>query len=400
MSNNSIWNSWIELTKNGALPLVALTYLLAVWKISETCTTNKCFIESFVIVSIVIMLLLYPMLRYARTVLGLKIKVEKEQVKKSTLKIIDKHFSPRIRAFFGVLERRGVMNLEKLENDIFKNLSLAFIMLERGEALDGHLKYRISNVLEGKAPNEYRRIPSLSTLFRHFMLNEVVTWQEVDNVIPIKIRQGFSIFLVIPSKHAPHLGDLIIGGYRNYVRNIYDKIQNNPDISEEDKQKFREWYSKFNPPINPAILVLFPYQTSIEVILEYLSEGSSEDIKLVFAPKIETILKQTLDVGRIKLAYLFETVGYADKIVNRLIELDRDIKVKINGNPELTLNDFLALSQPYKHLMRAIKLVDPSLFNEVVQYEGYLGELRNLIRDLEITVHGKTLTPDNTTITR
>ncbi|NPB04201.1 MAG: hypothetical protein GXO39_07305 [Thermotogae bacterium] len=312
----------------------------------------------------------------------------KNEIRESTLKLVEKHFSPYLRQFFEVLESEGVMKLRDLEKEIFRNLSLAFIVLERGESLPSNLKYILTNILEGKNPDEYRKT-TISTIFRHFMLNEVPKLPEIERVLPIKISQGFHLFLVIPSKHVLDIEKTIVLGYKSHVNHLYQLIQNHPEIENDEKQKFKEWYNGFNPPTeNPVILILFPYQTSIKTLLEHLSEGDSEDIKEIISPTIENILKQTLGIREIKLAYLFEAAGYNKRIVDKLINLDKRLKIKLGKGQSITLTEFLGLSHPYNRLLTSVQSIDPQLYNEITTNEGPLTNLERLINDLRLAIYG------------
>ena len=312
----------------------------------------------------------------------------KNEIRESTLKLVEKHFSPYLRRFFEVLESEGVMKLRDLEKEIFRNLSLAFIVLERGESLSPDLKYILTNILEGKTPNEYRKT-TISTIFRHFMLNEVPKLPEIERVLPVKISQGFHLFLVVPSKRALDIEEAIVLGYKSYVEHIYRLIQNHPEIENDEKQKFKEWYNGFNPPTkNPVILILFPYQTSIKTLLEHLPEGNSEDIKKIISPTIENILKQTLGIREIKIAYLFEAVGYNKRIVDRLARIDRELKIELGKGQPITLTEFLGLSSPYNRLLTSIQSIDPQLYNEITANDAPLANLKRLIDDLRLAIYG------------
>ncbi len=387
MVENKEWGTWVELTKRGALPIVALAYLVAVYKIYHLCTNVRCFIISFLVITTAIMGVILLMKRYHQITL----KISRERTVQITNKLIEKYFSPLILDFFKVLERRGVLTLFEIEKQLFNNLSLAFLVLERGESLDKidkKLKYILSNVLEKKNPTQYRRFPNFSTLFRHFMLSIVSEWDLIDVVIPVNISQGFSIFLVIPKKSSKKLGDKIIDEYKNYVTSLYNIVQSDPTIQNTHKQMFTRWFNEFEPPFNPVILIMYPYQTTIDVILERLPTmgGTTADyVKFILESKI---LKQNLDIGKIKLAYLFEAVGYTQRIVDKLIKLDETLKIKLSNDPQMTLTEFLGLSNPYHRLLNSVQSIDPQLYNEIITNEGPLTNLERLINDLRLALYG------------
>ncbi|WP_148882021.1 hypothetical protein [Thermococcus aciditolerans] len=381
------WDTLVKLTKNGSLPLVSLSYFTAIYAASRLCNDIKCLGIAFIVFTFGVALVIWLMTRYSQV----NVEVNREKTKQITTKIIEKHFSPLILNFFRVLERRGVLTLSEIEKRLFDNLSLAFLIIERGESLektDRRLKYIISNILEQRNPTQYRRFPGISTLFRHFMLSVVPEWETIDKVIPFNLGPGFSLFLVIPRKHFKNLGDKIIEEYRNYVSHLYERIQNDPNIEETHKEIFTQWFNEFSPPSNPIIIVSYPYQTTIDMLLERLpavSGVTGEYIKFVLESKI---LKQSLDIGNIKLAYLFEAAGYNKKIVGKLINLDKRLKIKLGNGQQITLTEFLGLSNPYHHLLTSIQSIDSQLYNEIVTNEGPLTNLERLINDLRLALYG------------
>ncbi|AIF69455.1 hypothetical protein PAP_05220 [Palaeococcus pacificus DY20341] len=387
MRKDNEWDTWKELTKNGPLPLVSLAYLVAVYTVHSLCTNIQCFIPEFLVVTTGIILVIWLMKKYHETTL----RINREKTAQTTIKLMEKYFSPLILDFFKALERRGILTLSEIEKQLFDNLSLAFLVIERGEALDKidkRLKYIISNILDQKNPTQYRPFPSISTIFRHFMLSVVSEWDTIDKVIPFNPSPGFSLFLVIPRKNSKNLEDKIIEEYRNYVAHLYESVQNDPNIEETHKKIFTRWFNEFSPPSNPIIIVAYPYQTTIDVLLERLptvSGATEEYIKFILESKI---LRQSLEIGNIKLAYLFEAARYNESIVNKLIKLDKRLKMKLGNGSQITLTEFIGLLHPYNRLLTSVQSIDPQLYNEIISNTGPLANLRRLINDLRLAMYG------------
>ena len=305
-----------------------------------------------------------------------RIEAEQEAMR---MRLMDKALPVRVRRFFEVLEKRGIMRLKDVEMKVLTSSKRAVIILETKEALLDKPLLKAMAEFFSSMGLEFKG----GTLFRNFVHYELRNRDYVSRCVRLDIP-GTSSFLLTIKGRVENFAEKVVEEYKDYVHSVIKEFTHSKQyliLPEESKKKLKKWYTEvFYPPIKPKIIVTTPYQTNVYSILRLVGEKYETDCVDMLRYEIKNILNQLINVWKIKIAYLFEAAGYNVNIVKAIENIENKIRNKLKIKK---FTEFLSLHDPYNSLITTIEVIDKELFKNIKRYEGNLRELENIITDLK-----------------
>jgi len=305
-----------------------------------------------------------------------RIEAEQEAMR---MRLMDKALPVRVRRFFEVLEKRGIMRLKDVEMRVLTSSKRAVIILETKEALLDKPLLKAMAEFFSSMGLEFKG----GTLFRNFVHYELRNRDYVSRCVRLDIP-GTSSFLLTIKGRVENFAEKVVEEYKDYVHSVIKEFTHSKQyliLPEESKKKLKKWYTEvFYPPIKPKIIVTTPYQTNVYSILRLVGEKYEADCVDMLRYEIKNILNQLINVWKIKIAYLFEAAGYNVDVVKAVENLENNINKKLKVK---RFTEFLSLQDPYNSLITTIEAIDKELFENIKRYEGNLKELKDTIMDLK-----------------
>lgn len=292
---------------------------------------------------------------------------------------MDKALPIRIRRFFKVLEKRGIMKLKDVEMKILTMSKRAVIVLATKESLLDELIRKAMVHFFNEKGLKFKG----ETLFRNFVHYRLSKHSYVLRYIRLNIP-GSSAFLLIIREQARNFAEIVLEEYKKYVHEIikdFIESEHYLNLPPENKERLREWLTMdFRPPIKPRVIITTPYQTNVYSLLEFVDKEYEEDYVDMLRDEVKNILSQLIVMWKIKIAYLFEAAGYNTNIVKAVENIESKIRNKLKVKK---FTEFLSLHDPYNSLINTIETIDKKLAEKVKGYEGNLEELKNIVMDLK-----------------
>ena len=307
-----------------------------------------------------------------------KQRIEAE-LEAARVRLMNKALPERVRRFFEVLEKRGIMKLKDVEMKVLTSSKRAVIILETKEALLDKPLLKAMAEFFSSMGLEFKG----GTLFRNFVHYELRNRDYVSRCVRLDIP-GTSSFLLTIKGRVENFAEKVVEEYKDYVHSVIKEFTHSKQyliLPEESKKKLKKWYTEvFYPPIKPKIIVTTPYQTNVYSILRLVGEKYEADCVNMLRYEIKNILNQLINVWKIKIAYLFEAAGYNVDVVKAVENLENNINKKLKVK---RFTEFLSLQDPYNSLITTIEAIDKELFENIKRYEGNLKELKDTIMDLK-----------------
>jgi len=365
---------------------VALIFLI--WKVYKDIST---------ITTIIILILEIILYKERNRGIELETEYEKEKVKELIIKI----YNEDLEKFFEVLEKRGVLKTGEIEEELIKNKKNIIFIIESGEGSPRGKEIYFSGFMKKD--------------FRKIIGDKAEIYP-----IPIPGTSSFIIFYNDIDIDIDRLYDKLYTGYSKYI-----DVEVQKDLAEqknEEKRKaLEDWYKKSKKYIEhrqmPLILITMPYKTSLYSLFTILEKKYSDDknnikfskkkddkkkkkinkkwesIIRIMEDKISNILKQEIELKSIKLrfVYLFEAVGFKNRILKRFEELESHIVEELKKDYGVENNNYFSELLRKKDFIRkfeeSLKKIDENFYNKI-RNDGRYERLKRLIIDIQLKIFG------------
>ncbi|MFZ8800685.1 MAG: hypothetical protein ACO2ON_00690 [Candidatus Nanopusillus sp.] len=328
-----------------------------------------------------------------------EIEYEREKIKELIIKI----YNEDLEKFFEVLEKRGVLKIGEIVEELIKNKKNIIFIIESGECSPRGNEIYFSRFMK----EEFRKIVG-----------------DKAEIYPIPIPGTSSFIIFYNDIDIDELYDKLYTGYSKYidvkVQKDLAKLKN-----EEKRKELEDWYKKSKEYIEnrqmPLILITMPYKASLYSLFTALEKKYFDDennmkcskkkddkkkkrinkklksIIRIMEDKISDILKQEIELksAKIRFVYLFEAVGFSEEVIKQFEKLENNIVEKLRKDYEIRDKDFskkyfselLKKENFINKFEESMEKIDKDFYNKIKNDVRYR-RLKILIMDIQLKIFG------------
>jgi Ca2+/Na+ antiporter len=283
----------------------------------------------------------------------------KEKLEERTNEIL-KNYDPNIFRFFKVLERNGIESIENIEKKLMMAKEKVFFIIESGE----------------KPPKQKK---TFFTMYIENVLSKTDTYE----IFRIRIY-GTNSFIVFSKEENNEIDITKI--YNDYYNYIEKQIKDTQDF------EVKEWYKELRIRNEPLILITQPYAIPLSILINMLPKRLKKDDVKRIMERINSILKEEIEISKIKFSYLLEAVGFDDQILTDFESIESKLIKKLKETYKInkSINYFSELlsKKDFLHNFEStIKELDEDFYKKISNDQRF-DELKTLIKNIQTKIFG------------
>jgi hypothetical protein len=283
----------------------------------------------------------------------------KEKLEERTNEIL-KAYDPNIFRFFKVLERNGIESIENIEKKLMMAKEKVFFIIESGE----------------KPPKQKK---TFFTMYIENVLSKTDTYE----IFRIRIY-GTNSFIVFSKEENNKIDITKI--YNDYYNYIEKQIKDTQDFD------VKEWYKELRIRNEPLILITQPYAIPLSILINMLPKRLKKDDVKRIMERINSILKEEIEISKIKFSYLLEAVGFDDQILTDFESIESKLIKKLKETYKINksinyFSELLSKKDFLHNFESAIKELDEDFYKKISTDQRF-DELKTLIKNIQTKIFG------------
>jgi len=283
----------------------------------------------------------------------------REKVEERMNKILEV-YNPNISKFFKILEKKGLQPLENIEKKLMKTKEKIFFIIESGE----------------KPPKQKK------TFFSQYVEN-VLSKNDIFEIFRVKIY-GTNSFIIFSKNENIEID--VAKLYNNYYNYIDKQIRDVGNI------ELKRWYEELKMKNEPLILVTQPYLIPLSILINMLQKRLKKEDAQKIIEKINNILREEMEILKVKFSYLLEVVEFDEESVKRFESLEEKLvenlkkfyKIRRSTN---YFSELLSKKDFINNFELNLRKLDENFFRKINNDQRY-EELKTLIRDIQTKIFG------------
>lgn len=283
----------------------------------------------------------------------------KEKLEERTNEIL-KTYDPNIFRFFKVLEKNGIQSIENVEKKLMRAKEKVFFIIESGE----------------KSPKQKK---TFFTMYIENVLSKTDTYE----MFRFRIY-GTNSFIVFSKDENTEIDITKI--YNDYYNYIEKQIKDTQDF------ELKEWYKELRIRNEPLILITQPYAIPLSILINMLPKRLKKDDVKRIMERINAILKEEIEISKIKFSYLLEAVGFDGQILTDFESIESKLIKKLKETYKIneSMNYFSELlsKKDFLHNFESgIKELDEGFYKKIITDQRF-DELKTLIKNIQTKIFG------------
>lgn len=165
---------------------------------------------------------------------------------------------------------------------------------------------------------------------------------------------------------------------------ILETESGKPKVYQDMKKTLEDWYKSFRKSSN-LVLVTRPYGFSIDYAVKLFSDKMSKDELDRLTKKMLDVMQQKIVIQNIRFSYLFEAVGFGEKLVREFEKLEDELVEKLAEKFELDLTEkdyfcrLLSQENFLEAFMKSTRKMNPFFITRIKKMKRKYTNLENLI---------------------